>query len=96
MFNSQYYTCEQVDERLLQGYVDDFNEVNGTDYSKNELILKLFQAINWDQVFGKYEESPEFVRLYLDENKKVSDTTPAQAELVSLIVDEMKFDLLKK
>ena len=33
---------------------------------------------------------------YLGKNKKVSDTTPAQAELVSLIVDEMKFDLLKK
>ena len=71
MFNSQYYTCEQVDERLLQGYVDDFNEVNSTNYSKEDLLLKLFQAINWDQVFGKYEENPEFVRLYLDATKKV-------------------------
>lgn len=71
MFNSQYYTCEQVDERLLQGYVDDFNEVNSTNYSKEELLLKLFQAINWDQVFGKYEESSEFVRVYLDATKKV-------------------------
>lgn len=71
MFNSQYYTCEQVDERLLQGYVDDFNEVNSTNYSKEDLLLKLFQSINWDQVFGKYEENPEFVRLYLDVNRKV-------------------------
>lgn len=71
MFNSQYYTCEQVDERLLQGYVDDFNEVNSTNYSKDELLLKLFQAINWDQVFGKYENNPEFVRVYLDATKKV-------------------------
>lgn len=71
MFNSQYYTCEQIDQRLLQGYVDDFNEVNSTNYSKEDLLLKLFQAINWDQVFGKYEESSEFVRLYLDVNKKV-------------------------
>lgn len=71
MFNSQYYTCEQVDERLLQGYVDDFNEVNSTNYSKEDLLLKLFQAINWDQVFGKYEENPEFVRLYLDVNRKI-------------------------
>lgn len=71
MFNSQYYTCEQVDERLLQGYVDDFNEVNGTNYSKEDLLLNLLKAINWDQVFGKYEDNPEFVRLYLDANKKV-------------------------
>lgn len=71
MFNSQYYTCEQVDERLLQGYVDDFNEVNSTNYSKEDLLLKLFQAINWDQVFGKYEENPEFVRIYTDINNKV-------------------------
>lgn len=71
MFNSQYYTCEQVDERLLQGYVDDFNEVNSTNYSKEDLLLKLFQAINWDQVFGKYEENPEFVRVYIDATKKV-------------------------
>lgn len=71
MFNSQYYTCEQVDQRLLQGYVDDFNEVNGTSYSKDELLLKLFQAINWDQIFGKYEENQEFIRLYTDFNKRV-------------------------
>lgn len=71
MFNSQYYTCEQVDERLLQGYVDDFNEVNSTNYSKDELLLKLFQAINWDQVFGKYEENQEFVRVYTDINNKL-------------------------
>ena len=71
MFNSQYYTCEQVDERLLQGYVDDFNEVNSTNYSKEDLLLKLFQAINWDQVFGKYEENTEFVRVYLDATKRV-------------------------
>ena len=71
MFNSQYYTCEQVDERLLQGYVDDFNEVNSTNYSKEDLLLKLFQAINWDQVFGKYEENPEFVRLYKDVHNKI-------------------------
>lgn len=71
MFNSQYYTCEQVDERLLQGYVDDFNEVNNTNYSKEELLLKLFQAINWDQVFGKYEESSDFLRLYTDRNGRL-------------------------
>lgn len=71
MFNSQYYTCEQVDERLLQGYVDDFNEVNSTNYSKEDLLLKLLKAINWDQVFGKYEDNPEFVRLYTDINNKI-------------------------
>ena len=71
MFNSQYYTCEQIDQRLLQGYVDDFNEVNDTNYSKEDLLLKLFQAINWDQVFGKYEDNPEFVRLYTDSKNQL-------------------------
>lgn len=33
---------------------------------------------------------------YLGKGKKVSDTTPAQAELVALIVDEIKSDLIKK
>ena len=32
---------------------------------------------------------------YLGKNKKVLDTTPAQAELVSLIVDEIKSELVK-
>lgn len=32
---------------------------------------------------------------YLGKNKKVSETTPAQAEFISLIVDEIKSDLIK-
>lgn len=33
---------------------------------------------------------------YLGKNKKVSETTPSQAELISLIVEEIKADLIKK
>ena len=35
------------------------------------------------------------VEKYLGKNKKVSETTPQQAELIFLIIEEMKSDLLK-
>lgn len=41
MFNSQYYTCEQVDERLLQGYVDDYNTQYSQSLTKEQFLTKL-------------------------------------------------------
>lgn len=41
MFNSQYYTCEQVDERLLQGYLDDYNSQTGQSLTKEQFLTKL-------------------------------------------------------
>ena len=34
MYNSQYYSCEQIDQRLLQGYLDDYNNQNNTSLTK--------------------------------------------------------------
>ncbi len=51
MFNSQYYTCEQVDQRLLQGYLDDYNEENGTTLTKSQFLSKLNSVLgNWEGV----------------------------------------------
>lgn len=41
MYNSQYYTCEQIDQRLLQGYVDDYNIQNGQSLTKEQFMTKL-------------------------------------------------------
>lgn len=41
MYNSQYYTCEQIDERLLQGYLDDYNTQTGQNLTKEQFLTKL-------------------------------------------------------
>lgn len=44
MYNSQYYTCEQIDQRLLQGYLDDYNTQNNTNLTKAEFLTLLFNT----------------------------------------------------
>lgn len=46
MYNSQYYTCEQIDERLLQGYLDDYNSQTGQSLTKAQFLTALFNAIS--------------------------------------------------
>ena len=41
MYNSQYYTCEQIDQRLLQGYLDDYNSQNNANLTKAEFLTLL-------------------------------------------------------
>ena len=45
MYNSQYYTCEQIDQRLLRGYLDDYNSQNNTNLTKAEFLTLLFNTI---------------------------------------------------
>lgn len=45
MYNSKYYTCEQVDQRLLQGYYDDAVAAGYTG-SKAQYLAELLKAIN--------------------------------------------------
>lgn len=45
MYNSQYYTCEQIDQRLLQGYLDDYNSQNDTNLTKEQFLTLLFNTI---------------------------------------------------
>ena len=46
MYNSKYYTCEQIDQRLLQGYYDDA-VVAGYTGSKSQYLAELLKAINY-------------------------------------------------
>jgi len=46
MYNSQYYTCEQVDQRLLQGYLDDYNSENNTSLTKSQFLSLLAAHLN--------------------------------------------------
>lgn len=46
MYNSQYYTCEQVDQRLLQGYLDDYNSENNTSLTKSQFLSLLATHLN--------------------------------------------------
>lgn len=46
MYNSQYYTCQEIDQRLLQGYLDDFNEINGSEVTKEAFHRRLLLALN--------------------------------------------------
>ncbi len=41
MYNSQYYSCEQIDQRLLQGYLDDYNSQTGQSLTKEQFLTKL-------------------------------------------------------
>ena len=46
MYNSKYYTCEQIDQRLLQGYFDDIVEAGYTG-TKAQYLAGLLKAINY-------------------------------------------------
>lgn len=46
MYNSKYYTCEQIDQRLLQGYYDDAVTAGYTG-SKAQYLAGLLKAINY-------------------------------------------------
>lgn len=46
MYNSKYYTCEQIDQRLLEGYYDDAVSAGYTG-SKAQYLAGLLRAINY-------------------------------------------------
>lgn len=46
MYNSKYYTCEQIDQRLLEGYYDDAVAA-GYIGSKAQYLAGLLKAINY-------------------------------------------------
>ena len=46
MYNSKHYTCEEIDQRLLEGYYDDAVAAGYTG-SKSQYLAGLLQAINY-------------------------------------------------
>ena len=64
-----------------------------------DALIKEFNDLVQKLMVENQSNSTKIVAIvdkYLGKNKKVSETTPMQAELVSLIVEEMKADLVKK
>ena len=48
MYCSKYYTSEEIDQRLLQNYLDDYNSQNDTSLTKEQfhtLLRSLFENI---------------------------------------------------
>ena len=60
MYLSRYFTCEQIDERLLQGYYDDAVAA-GYEGTKEEFLEELLAAINFirdpQSSFIKYKDT---------------------------------------
>ena len=52
MYNSQYYTCEQIDQRLLQGYLDDYNTQTGQSLTKDQFLTKLGNVFAKENIIG--------------------------------------------
>ena len=52
MYNSQYYTCEQIDQRLLQGYLDDYNSQNDTNLTKEQFLTLLHTILTSGLTIG--------------------------------------------
>lgn len=52
MYNSQYYTCEQIDQRLLQGYLDDYNTQTGQSLTKEQFLTKLGNVFAKENIIG--------------------------------------------
>ena len=52
MYNSQYYTCEQIAQRLLQGYLDDYNTQTGQSLTKEQFLTKLGNVFAKENIIG--------------------------------------------
>lgn len=58
MYNSQYYTCEQIDQRLLQGYLDDYNQQNNTNLTKEEFLELIYNKLQNEKYLSvKYTQN---------------------------------------
>lgn len=83
MYNSKYYTCEQIDQRLLQGYYDDAVAAGYTG-SKSQYLAGLLKAIN-------YSANPTLTADKVVYNPAISGLTPKN---VQGAIDELS-DLAK-
>lgn len=84
MYNSKYYTCEQIDQRLLEGYYDDAVAAGYTG-SKAQYLAGLLRAIN-------YSANPTLTADKVIYNPAISGLTPKN---VQGAIDELankKFD----
>ena len=72
MYNSKYYTCEQIDQRLLEGYYDDAVAAGYTG-SKAQYLAELLKAIN-------YSANPTLTADKVVYNPAISGLTPKNVQ----------------
>ena len=72
MYNSKYYTCEQIDQRLLEGYYDDAVAAGYTG-SKAQYLAGLLKAIN-------YAANPTLTADKVVYNQAISGLTPKNVQ----------------
>ena len=105
------FTYEALEKALNEAIDKEAEETSGA-YITNErqaaidephfdhhALMEEFNSLVQDLMLENQSNAAKIVVIvdkYLGKGKKVSDTTPAQAELVALIVDEIKSDLIKK
>lgn len=77
MFHSQYYTCEQIDQRLLQGYLDDYNQQTGQNLTKAQFLSKLGNLIDIEVV----QETGDSTTAVMSQ-KGVTDVIPKQTNVL--------------
>ena len=98
-------------EKALNDAIDKEAQMTSKDYVTSEkLAIIEEQTYDFDALVHEFNELVEqlmianqsnavkiiaIVDKYLGKNKKVADATPAQAELIALIVDDIKTNLIK-
>ena len=84
MYNSKYYTCEQIDQRLLDGYYDDAVAAGYTG-SKAQYLAGLLKAIN-------YSANPTLTADKVVYNPAISGLTPKNVQGAIDELENKKFD----
>ena len=84
MYNSKYYTCEQIDQRLLEGYYDDAVAAGYTG-SKAQYLAGLLKAIN-------YAANPTLTADKVVYNQAISGLTHKNVQGAIDELENKKFD----
>lgn len=103
------FTYEALTKALNDAIDKEAAETNGQFVTEDRLMPTILKEYDYDALMTEFQKlvgeimaknqsnAPKItmiVEKYLGKNKKVSDTMPDQAELISLIVEEMREDLL--
>lgn len=103
------FTYEALTKALNDAIDKEAAETNGQFVTEERLMPTILKEYDYDALMTEFQKlvgeimaknqsnAPKItmiVEKYLGKNKKVSDTMPDQAELISLIVEEMREDLL--
>lgn len=75
MYESKYYTCEEIDQRLLQNYYDDLvaSGYTGTKKEYQKLILSIADKVNIE--IGKGLSTNDFTNELKEKLDKLKDIT---------------------